>query len=309
MDPYRTGVAANTPAPAPSSFKIRRRFNAVGRLVLLWGLLAALFVGLYFLLEDLRDADGPAQFAVPVVAAAVFALLIGVFLFYRRKALALARENNEGLALLGANRLDEAAALYERLAARAGNMHSLRALFLTNLGVVLLRKGETDRALGYLTTAHESGWLEKQKLFPNHAALLNALALGHQLKGDAATARDFLARAQRSVAPARRGMLLLTESVIAARAGDFAGVRTLTDANWTSAEGSLLAPQLRALRLVRAFALTQLASGGDEAEVTTLVAGARPMPAGEIDYLAAEWPAFRAFLAQHGFAGRDAQAH
>jgi hypothetical protein len=99
-------------------------------------------------------------------------------------------------------------------------------------------------------------------------------------------------------------VLVTIDALIAARAKDFAGVEPICVAGWHGAEGMTGAFQMRSLRLLRAFALTQL-DGGDSGahagEIRSLLEGARPSRPGEFDYLCGAWPEYRAFLAAHGF--------
>jgi hypothetical protein len=304
MEPYRQPAEKSAPvvtdAPSVPTTPLRRQFNPWLRLALLWTLLLVAFGALYVLTRE-----GPIQVpgsALVGVMAAVVILYAGLIWFYRNKALALSQQNNDGILLLNSGRLDEAVRLYSDLYRRAGRMHSLRALFVTNLGIAHLRRGEPERALEYFDIAHRSGWVAKQKLVSNNAALLLSMGTARLALGDAKSANEWLARAQASVSPARRALLLPLETATLAFEGRFDEAAKLSAERWGEAEALLPGFSMRLLRLLRAHALTSGTRADESArEVDELLAGARPSVVGEFDYIARAWPAFASFLKAHGF--------
>ncbi len=302
MEGYRR--PADPPGQGPRAVAIkplRRRFNPWLRLGLMWLAVVAMLLGAYLLTDGMQNPL-PIGFLLAVLAAFTLSIA-GLLVFYRRRAMKLAIENNEGIALLNSGRLDEAITLYGSLYSRAGNMHSLRALFVTNLGIAYLRRGEADRALEHFDIARKSGWVARQKLLPNQTVLLMSTATAQFARGDIAAAKETLAEAQRGCPPARRGMLLAIETLVATREGEFAQAAEHAGMRWSEAEALLPATSMRLLRVLRAFALVNAGLGETATrEASDLLIGARPSRLGEFDYIAQNWPAFRAFLVEHGFA-------
>ena len=98
-------------------------------------------------------------------------------------------------------------------------------------------------------------------------------------------------------------MLLAIETLVATREGEFAQAAEHAGMRWSEAEALLPATSMRLLRVLRAFALVNAGLGETATrEASDLLIGARPSRLGEFDYIAQNWPAFRAFLVEHGFA-------
>jgi hypothetical protein len=261
-----------------------------------------------------RGYDGRTLiFAALGCVVLAFAYLIALL----RRGVALGRRNNVATRLLNSGDARAAAEEFEALVKASGTLPFYCALFLANLGVARLRMVDLDAAVLHLTTALESDWFDRA-LAPHRPGFACGLALALAAKGDAGAARHWHQRAHAWVegrgAPAR---LVLADVVFMLREGRFAEASRLLTSQWAACEGAYSASQMRALRLLHAFALEGAAeavragaSGGEAVDaadsaresIATMIAGAKPAREGEFGYLSASWPAFHAFLARHGFA-------
>lgn len=242
---------------------------------------------------------------------ALLALYGAVFvrLFSRRRRIrGLLRDHDEGLALLAAGELERAREVFEGLCRRGRSMPSLHSLFVYYRGVVALHRGQHEDARGMFLAVLDAGWLSSwaSMLTTHHPRALLSLATCEVLRGDVDAAAAWRARAHAKMSPARRPGLLLIDALIGARRGDHGDVVRRIDAELARAENLLSASQLRALRLVKAFALERLAAGRyrDDArdqEIRQALDGSRPFRPGEFDYLATRWPELAEFLSRHGF--------
>lgn len=301
MDPYRFPAASpSAPDAAPGEYKLGTRRAVLVRLAAVWGLLVVLALAVWLFSPDADTEIG--ALVVPVIAGLVAFAVVLTAVFYRQ-IIALVRQNNDAVALLAAGRLDEAERAFSDLVQRSERFPRYRALFLANVGVCRLRRGDDARALAYLSAAEQSGWLQKSSAVTDaYPQVLIALALCHANHGRLDEAARWQERARAHVSAARRGLLTPLDAALAARRGAHEEVVALTAVGWSAAEGVLGSVQMRGLRLLRAFALGQLPPTAERAdEARSLVEGARPSQHGEFDHLCGEWPAFRAFLVEHGF--------
>lgn len=215
----------------------------------------------------------------------------------RRRAQHFVRENDDAVAWLNAGDVDRAEAVFERLIDESRSTPGYHALFVYNRAVAFLRRGQFDRAISLFHAVLESGWLNSDRM-PFRALVFGGLSTAHALRGDLASAQQWLVQAHEVISDAKRGALLVADVAVALRQGRAHDALAMMDAGWTSAEGVLSPMHLHTLRLLRAFALEHLPpSPQRDAEVHHLVSSVYPHPGGAFDHIGAAWPEFRAFLA------------
>jgi hypothetical protein len=235
--------------------------------------------------------------------------MVGWLIARRRRIYRFLRDNDDGVALLGAGELEEAAGVFDRLCAGARLMPHVHSLFVYNRGVVHLERGELDRAVGLLSAVVHAGWIAPRGAlavyYPN---VLARLAMAEALRGHEDLADSWRIRAHAVISVPKRGMLLLVDAIVEARHERHARVIELVDDGWMRAENLLNAKQLRAIRLIEAYCLER-AGGTDyraearSADLHRALDAARRGRAGEFDFLAVAWPELRQFMARHGLLG------
>lgn len=215
--------------------------------------------------------------------------------------------NEDAVALLRAGRYREAAQLWETLCASSRFQPALHTLYCSNLGSATMHLGDLPRAIALLQSASDSGWVKAPALRHLGPKLQVALGLAHALRGDLEQASAHRDAALAAVGEPQRGVTMLLDAVLATRRGDFEGVGA--DAQWRLAEASLTPIHLRGLRLLEAFAHEQ--GGGAYRSPPSEAADLGVFPrvrAGELDFLAAEWPELRAFLQARGLLAEEQPA-
>jgi hypothetical protein len=164
-----------------------------------------------------------------------------------------------------------------------------------NLAMALMRSGEVERALAYLTALDPTLNRSNPALRPKAAA---QIAVIHAFRGEPAVADRWIAeaeaRAKKLATPqVNGGATLLARTVNAIRRGEQeAAVRELI-AGWDDLEATLVGSELRPFRVLRAFATVRGEGAALGAAATAALADARP---GEVDWMGVEWPEMRAFL-------------
>jgi len=222
--------------------------------------------------------------------AAIFAVV-----FWRRRALRrLTVANNEGAILCAGGRRDEAVALFESLARRGRRHLPYHALFVGNLGVAKVIRGELAEGKALLGEALRSRWLTRANPSAAGGAFAAWLSRTYALENDLRVARSWREVASALLPPRRRGALLIADATILLRAGHAGAAADAISAGWMGAEGELPGHERRALRALHAFALAQ---AGRDAETASALAGLWPPIPNQLDYLGASWPELRGFLA------------
>lgn len=239
---------------------------------------------------------------IPLVGA--YGALVAWSVDRRRKMVECVRENDDAVALLNAGDVARAEDTFERLVHKSRANPGYNALFVYNRGVAFLRRGQFDRAISLFHAVLDSGWLNSARM-PFRPLLFSGLATAHALRGDLHTAQECLYDAHAVISDAKRGALLLADTIVALRTGRPHDALAMTDAGWTQAEGVLSAIQMRTLRLLRVFALEQLPpSPAVQEDMRRHLDAVRPYPPGAYDYVGASWPEFAAFLRRHQLSAR-----
>ncbi|MBI3832522.1 MAG: hypothetical protein HY291_23570 [Planctomycetes bacterium] len=95
--------------------------------------------------------------------------------------------------------------------------------------------------------------------------------------------------------------LLLAEALCLCRKNEFNKADDLIRRHWRVAAGRQIETYMRAVRLVWAYALTQLPPAPErEQEIVKLLGGVHPCKPGEFDHYTGRWPELKAFLVKHG---------
>ena len=245
-----------------------------------------------------------------IAVVAVFAIELWVWVIWRARTMnPVWIEVNNTAALLNSGQVAEAARVLDDLCHRAQSWPEVHALAVHNRAVGYLRQGQTARALSLFGAALNSGCFQNER-HPLHQAyplLLGHLALCYAIQGNLEAAEQWQMLAHEHLPPEKSGMLLVTDVLIGVRRDRYAVMVKDAEAAWLGAEGYLLPASMRGLRLLCAFALAYLNAGGAHTEqIRQYTEGAKPCRPGEFDYLAAQWPEFRTFLINNGFAEQPA---
>jgi hypothetical protein len=236
----------------------------------------------------------------PLVSLLMIGGAAGWLVRRRRRMLALVRRNDDAVALLGVDPTT-ASRILDDLSMRASGFPAVHALIVYNRGVAYLREGNIDRALALFRAALDTDWFER--FGPTHVGLLaSGIAQAHATRGDVAAAASWARIAHANIGEARRGVLVALDMLIAARTGQWQHVDEVAAAGWALAEAAVPASSMRAIRLVRAFAIANLPPSQERgAMIELMLSGARPPQPHDYRGLAMWWPEYAAFLASAGF--------
>lgn len=305
----RSGLLARSNVPGlPAIYRPRSR-DANNRTAMVFGLVGG--TGMFLAMAN----PGPwAALASLGIFTVVPIWLIGRGVRMFRISRLWGERHSDGMALLGANRLDEAEKVFEDLCHKCRASPYLHAMSVQYRAMVDLHRGSFDRSAALLQSVIDSGWIQGRRGLMNYhyPVVLGQLAVVRGLQGRTADATELLAEARHRLSEPRKASLLLVEAIVLAREERFDDVIATIDARWSDAEAQLTPVNMRALRLIEAYALERRAGGNYRAEANDsdarrALGGARPFRPGEFDYLVAEWPELREFLQAHGFVKRDAE--
>lgn len=222
--------------------------------------------------------------------------VVGGTIGLRRGASKANETNQRAINLLNAGEVDEAGAIFERLAQKRRLSHG-HVVFVYNCAVAALLQGRHQRALSIFNAVEQSGRMRKRFLRNLEPNLYIEMGCCLALTGNLDEARKYLRRASHLLRPPEDGRLLFLEAVLAVRSGDCAAAAARIDEQWRRAEGSLRGPTIRTLRLVHAFALAKLGQQ-DTQKFRTLVAGAQPATQVDFHWSTVSWPEFDTFVRQ-----------
>lgn len=220
--------------------------------------------------------------------------IIGAVARVRMEDARAVETNQRAIALLNEGYIDEAAGAFEDLA-RTHSETAGHAVYVFNTGVAYMLQGRLRRAYATFNAV----LLSRRFLYGAHgnheALLLSEMAVAAALMDWREDAQRLLKRAAKRVPNDEMARLALADAVLSMRGGSPQLALEVIRRNGPSAEQLLRPPTIRALMVVRAFALEQL---GRYEEADEAVLRLMPIRHGEFDWLGAEWPAMRAFLAQ-----------
>jgi Flp pilus assembly protein TadD len=202
--------------------------------------------------------------------------------------------NQHAIALLNDGQVDEAARAFQELA-RSFEHADGHAVYVFNTGVSFMLQGNLRRAFAVFNAVK----LSRRFGFGPHSThepLLHAeMSACAALLGWTDEAQSLRARAFRRLSHEEHARLALTDAILALRAKDPRLALEVIRRHGPSAEGLLRPPTIRALMILRAFALEELRAF-DEADQA--VRRLMPIRPAEFVWLGAEWPEMRAFLAK-----------
>jgi hypothetical protein len=248
-----------------------------------------LLLGWAFVLES--NAEEPSRAFVGMLAYGV--AFAWWFLQRRARFQRGAQELLETQALLNAGSYDAARDVLEGILDKYRGLGGVEATALSNLSIVVYHDGDSVRALEILEGVQRAGWCGPKSAL--RRIVMQNRSLYHTVLGQLDDANRCLRDARASMTAARaQATLLIQDTMIAARSGNFADVVALTGT--TAANVKL---QLKLMRILRAWALTKTNGAADE--IRTLLEGAKPLVRGELRYLSTHWPELKQFLDENGF--------
>jgi hypothetical protein len=170
---------------------------------------------------------------------------------------------------------------------------ALPNLISYNLGLALHRQGRHQEAIECLAEADRRGGAVNID-----GSLASSLALFHGLLGDVATAEVWLTEARQRYAgvAASASPELVSEVTLALRRHQADEVARRFERDWARIEHSRKGETLRPLRLLRAFAVAEVAGNPEAAR--PLLAALQPARSSDFAYLATDWPELQGFLRQ-----------
>lgn len=244
---------------------------------------------------------------------AVWAAVIGIVgwsVARRRKIAKVVRQNDEAVGQLAAGELEAAGQSFDVLCGQSRGAPALHSLIVYNRAWVYLGAGDADRAAALLTAVLHAGWLGRHgTLAPHYATALGRLALAEALRGRLDVAQSWRTRAHEACSPAKRGQLLIVDMTLECMNADYERALELVEETWTKAENVLTARQLRAARLLEAFALERLKSDdyrgvSRSGDFVRALEAARPRGENEFTFLTAHWDEVAEFVTRHDLGGR-----
>lgn len=240
--------------------------------LIIWVVLIAIFIAVY----DLNQS-GRGSVAALVLFVGLL-VVVGVGIFFGRRAQRGNRTNQEGIKLLDSGRLVAASEKFELAAQQLGN-NAYVARF--NLGLARLRLWQLEAAVEALQSAQGRAAKAKNLELPQFLYLALALAL----LGRTAEARAALEKLQGEP----DGLQRITRAVLAARAGDFEAAFDEASRH----EVKLLGGSFRGLaEAIRAWA--RLQTKGDRWPVDRIALFGEAGP----ELLQRAWPELVAFVEQ-----------
>lgn len=233
----------------------------------------------------------------------VFLLVTAYFArtFFRRASYAGAvRQNQEAVNLLNSGRVEEAAAIFDRLT-ESERQTPAHAVYVFNRAVAFMLQGRPRRAYSLFNAVLQSRafyhGFSNSYLPLLHIEMATCLALVDDVR-EAHSHRD---HANNALQEGERGRIVFLNALLLVRSGDFVAADDLIRRRWRQAESLLRVPTLKGLRLLHAFALRQLGRQRSP-EFAALVHGVHPCRRGDFQWICAEWPEFKAFLEEQQLA-------
>lgn len=209
------------------------------------------------------------------------------------------REHAAALQCLKSGNLVEAGRTYDRLCRDACHSPRHHALFVLKRGLVYLYEGRADRAASLFASAYNCGQLERphRDTAGAYGELLCSIALTYAIAGDLERAEFWEGLAHDHVGAADGPVALPMHLVIGIRRGRAAVVLKDAQAEWQRAEKIFGPYEMRLLKLLCAYALSQMKpEPGNDEKMQAWIAEARAGTAGEFNFLGEAWPVFREFL-------------
>ena len=223
-----------------------------------------------------------------------FGAFLGLHLWARVAGASWNKANTMAVRLMGEGQPEKAIAVLDEMLPRTRLFPVAYSLYLWNRGIATGQTGRFDEARAILTGVHAAHWFDR-RLFKHFVpAVMVSLGKVEALAGHLDAAERWSREANAKLASASSATALPLAVLLAARRGKLDEAEALCASQWTAAEATLPARDVKLLRVLRAFVASRRA-GVDRAEVDQWLAGAKPVPAGMFDYVGAAWPEFQAF--------------
>ena len=277
--------------PLPEEPHLRPGHTGLARRLLLWLGVSGTLFALHLLLSPRLAGVEPTRLILGT-GALFLALAAAFFLRASAQLRAFTLANAEATALVYEGRFDEACARFEANARRFRSP-SLHPISVHNLADTLLHRGQLERALSLGAAVATYRGLLRSPLVAASAPSL--VATCYALLGDLDSAKAWLPEARDAARLVACENALVPEVIVACREGRFAEAIGRIEERRRQIDGSLAGHDLRTLRVLLAFALSQT-ENASEAALAEARALARPSFAGELDYLATRWPELKPFL-------------
>ncbi|MGC4118090.1 MAG: hypothetical protein QM765_26775 [Myxococcales bacterium] len=279
--------------PLPLEPHLRPGVIDVRRRLLLWVALPMLLCAAWALAGGGQQVSGS---MVLLVLGGFAALATALFWGSARQQLAFTAANAAASTLVYEGKLAEACAAFE---ANAGRFRApaLHALSVFNLADTEVQRGNLRRALSLAAAVATHRSLLRSPMVASSAPSL--VASCYALLGELENAKAWMPEAQRAAATTAIEVCRVPEAIIACREGRFADVARMYRERRRAIEAALAGEDLRALRLMRAYAIAS-DPASSEAEKAEAIAIGRPGAPGECDYLATSWPELGEFLKRSG---------
>ena len=243
-----------------------------------------------------------AGFGAAIIAAAIITI---IWVFRRQKRIIGQYATiNETAALIGACKDDDAAKILDRLIPAIVDIPEMHILALQNRAAAYVHQGDSACALSLLAGVYNSEWLQDktQASHMNYPILLVTIITCYAIMNELDEAERWQNEAHDVTPDSRAGLLVPIDCLIAVRRGRYEVAVRDAEKRWCEAEGCYPASNIKALRLLCAFALRQLPPDpAREEKARDFLGGARPFQPGQFDFLATDWPEFRKFLTENGF--------
>lgn len=226
-------------------------------------------------------------------------LMFIIYIFFRRIGFVGEngiQKNNDAINLINSGELIEAAAIFDDILQKNPKKSLIRALVMMNRGYVSLLQGDLVEARAQLQEAQTMAG--DTSIDPELPALITSnMAMCEGLMGNCDAVEKQLQLSKKTLRPQRSGILVRARAVLAMRRNNFAEAELILCEGWRKSEGTGHAAEFKALRVLRAFALSKLDRTAEQTDaMAKLLAGLYPYRQGEFDYLGVKWPEMKAFL-------------
>jgi tetratricopeptide (TPR) repeat protein len=245
-----------------------------------------------------RDQD-PSQLWTWLLCIGAFALPTVTFLWMlggSRRYNALQRPAFEAL---GDGQNARAAQLFSDIARRYRAKPNMGPFAAYNHAVALLRAGDSSAAVGVLLGIERWPGLAITGI---RRLVAIELAVAFAIGGDVDKAQRWLEAARERPADfsdpgLEYAHVAYAEGLVLCRAGKFEDAIRVYDEAWQRLESRLPVRTMRAVWLLRAFAVTGISAPRDSAAAESWLRLLRATPSGSFTWLTAHWPELAAFVA------------
>lgn len=202
--------------------------------------------------------------------------------------------NQDAILLLNEGRFEEASDAFQGLAQTYSKTNG-HAVYVFNTGVAFMLQGKLRRAFAVFNSVLISRRFAYGAHGNHEALLLAEMAACAALLGWKEDAEHYRRRAAKRLKGDEVTRLSVADVIIALRGDAPQAALEIMRRNGPTAEDVLRPPSVRALLMMRAFALEQLNAQREADEAVRTV---MPIRRGEFDWLGENWPEMKDFLAK-----------